>query len=128
MSSAKEKNYYEILELPIDANQDEVKQGYIRAKNAYSQDSLALYSLMTKEECDEVLNLIDEAYSIISDPIKRRKYDEARGFNKLSKEAELNRRYETSPVAGISIDPTEKPKANSENTMSKIMAVKRFSL
>jgi len=31
-----EKNYYEILEISPQANQDEVYNGYIKAKNAYS--------------------------------------------------------------------------------------------
>src|SRR5690606_36451585 len=75
------KNYYEVLEVPTDATSDDIHKGYIRAKNAYSQASLALYSLMTKDECDQILDLIDEAYTILSDPDIRRLYDEARGIN-----------------------------------------------
>jgi len=75
------KNYYEVLEIPISSTQEEIYDGYNRAKNAYSGDRLALYSLMTEDECREMVNLIDEAFSILSDPIKRRKYDKARGFN-----------------------------------------------
>ena len=60
-----EKNYYEILEISPQANQDEVYNGYIKAKNAYSQDSLALYSIMTKDQCVEMIKSIDEAYLII---------------------------------------------------------------
>ena len=62
-----EKNYYEILEISPQANQDEIYNGYIKAKNAYSQDSLALYSIMTKDQCVEMVKSIDEAYLIISD-------------------------------------------------------------
>ncbi len=76
------KNYYDILEVPIAASQEDIKGGYTRAKNAYSQDSLALYSLMTEEECNEILNLIEEAYIVLSDPSKRKEYDNVRGFNK----------------------------------------------
>ena len=43
------KNYYEVLEVPTDASSDDIHKGYVRAKNDYSQDSLALYSLMTKD-------------------------------------------------------------------------------
>ena len=57
-----EKNYYQILEISPTANQDEIYNGYIKAKNAYSQDSLALYSIMTKDQCNEIIKSIDEAY------------------------------------------------------------------
>jgi len=91
----KQKNYYDVLEIPATATQEEIQQGYVRAKNAYSLDSLALYSLMTKEECDSILNLIEEAYSIISDPLKRQQYDEARGLNKDFSYQDANRSAET---------------------------------
>ncbi len=76
------KNYYEILEVPSTARSEEIYHSYQRAKQAYSNDSLALYSLMSQEECRNILEMIDEAYSILSDPIKRKRYDEARGFNR----------------------------------------------
>lgn len=74
------KNYYEILEIPTDSSPEEVYDGYNRSKNAYSQDSLALYSLMSKEECRAMLESIEEAYAILSDPTKRNAYDQARGI------------------------------------------------
>lgn len=76
------KNYYEILEIPANARSEEIYHSYQRAKQAYSNDSLALYSLMSQEECRNILEMIDEAYSILSDPVKRKRYDEARGFNR----------------------------------------------
>jgi DnaJ-class molecular chaperone len=76
------KNYYEVLEIPSTARSEEIYHSYQRAKSAYSMDSLALYSLMSPEECRNVLELVEEAYSILSDPMKRKRYDEARGFNR----------------------------------------------
>ena len=76
------KNYYEVLEIPSTARSEEIYQSYHRARLAYSTDSLALYSLMSHEECRNVLELVEEAYSILSDPIKRKRYDEARGMNR----------------------------------------------
>lgn len=75
------KNYYEVLEVPSNARAEEIYQSYQRAKMAYSSDSLALYSLMSPDECRNVLDLVEEAYSILSDPQKRKRYDEARGLN-----------------------------------------------
>lgn len=76
----KTKNYYEILEVPFNANNQTIKDGYVRAKNAYSGDNAALYTLLTKEECDEILEQIETAFSVLSIPEKRKKYDHAKGI------------------------------------------------
>ena len=78
---ADRKNYYEVLEIETNANPNQIENAYIRARNAYSGDSVALYSLMTKDECDNILNQIEEAYSVLGFPEKRREYDRLRGFN-----------------------------------------------
>ncbi len=75
------KNYYDTLEVPTNASAQEIQQGYMRIKNTYSQNSLALYSLIDQHECKQILDSIEEAYSILSDPEKRVRYDEARGIN-----------------------------------------------
>lgn len=82
MSNSDLKNYYEVLEIASTAKSEEIYHSYQRAKSAYSSDSLALYSLMSPEECRNVLELVEEAYSILSDPMKRKRYDEARGINR----------------------------------------------
>lgn len=37
---------------------------------------------MTREECEAILNQIEEAYSVLGFPEKRKEYDRVRGFNK----------------------------------------------
>lgn len=69
-------NYYEVLEVSALAPQHEVHRAYLRAKETYSPDSPALYTMFTKEEANELLKLIEEAFVILSDPLKRQKYDE----------------------------------------------------
>lgn len=78
---AEKKNYYEVLEVETNANPQQIENAYIRSRNAYSGDSVALYSLMTKDECDSILGQIEEAYSVLGFPEKRREYDRLRGFN-----------------------------------------------
>ena len=75
------KNYYDVLEVEPNSTLQDIHNAYVRTKNAYSGDSAALYSLMSSEECDKILNQIEEAYSIIGVADKRREYDQARGFN-----------------------------------------------
>lgn len=127
MDTEKAKNYYEVLEIPTDASPDEVHQGYIRAKNAYSQDSLALYSLMSKEECDSILELIDEAYTIISDPNKRKAYDQARGINQTVRTPAPERSFGNT----VKLDEhilNQKTDTTTISNMSKKLAKNRFSL
>ncbi|MBF0360688.1 MAG: helix-turn-helix domain-containing protein [Oligoflexia bacterium] len=78
--SSDAKNYYEILEISYNSSPEEIYEGYLRAKNTYSGDGLALYSILTKDECDEMLELIEAAYSILSVPHKRKEYDTIRGI------------------------------------------------
>ena len=126
MNHEKAKNYYEILEIPTDASPEEVHQGYIKTKNAYSQDSLALYSLMSQQECESILELIDEAYSIISDPNRRGQYDEARGLNQSMTDSKRDRSYEMPrPQKEVSVSPSM---TQPHNTMAKIVAKNRFAL
>ena len=129
---AEKKNYYEVLEIPTNASPQEIESAYIRARNAYSGDSVALYSLMTKDECDSVLEQIEEAYSVIGFPEKRREYDRLRGFNMSG----FAQNY-TSPDPGQSA--FERPKDTAvqyedfgsnliEAKVSKITAQKKFNL
>ena len=128
----KQKNYYDVLEIPPVATQEDIQQGYVRAKNAYSTDSLALYSLMTKDECDSILNLIEEAYSIISDPLKRQQYDEARGLNKDFNyherlRASDNFQRNDSPDSKLDAQLGTDSKPN-EGHVKRIVASKKFAL
>jgi curved DNA-binding protein CbpA len=71
-----EQTYYEILEISSQAPHHEVVKAYHRAKSTYSPESPALYSMFTKEEADELLRLIEEAFQTLSNDAKRREYDE----------------------------------------------------
>lgn len=81
---SEKKNYYDVLEIETNSTPGQIESAYVRAKNAYSGDSVALYSLMTREECNEILGQIEEAYSVLGFPEKRREYDRLRGFNKTA--------------------------------------------
>jgi len=76
-----DRNYYEILEVPANATFEQIHQGYQAAKNAYANESLAFYSLMTKDNCQNMMELVEQAYLVLSDPIKRKEYDQERGLN-----------------------------------------------
>jgi curved DNA-binding protein CbpA len=109
-----EKNYYEILDVLTTADQDQIYQGYLRQKNAYSPENIAVYPIMSREDSEKQIQQIQEAFDIIGNPEKRKIYDRARGFN-------LNWYHkETS-----SIQPTKEP---SSSSISKLISVKKFEL
>lgn len=140
------RNYYEVLEISLDASQEEVHRAYSRAKNAYSGDNIALYSLMSADDCNKILELVEEAYSIIGIPEKRREYDRARGLNQPKIEmhdsrntlfqTELNTHQDkslTSQTFEPSKENEDKEKdfsiyRNESAGISKISASNRFSL
>jgi curved DNA-binding protein CbpA len=80
MGKDNKQSYYEILDVNLNANPEVIRMAYIRAKNAYNRDSLAAYSLFDREESKQIIAEIEEAYSVLSDSDKRRKYDESHGI------------------------------------------------
>ncbi|EQC51825.1 helix-turn-helix domain-containing protein [Bacteriovorax sp. DB6_IX] len=114
------KNYYEVLEVQPNSSTQDIQQAYTRAKNAYTGDSLALYSLLSQDEANKILELIEEAYNILSDPVKRKQYNIARGI-------------EHNPSISHSPDPSEKDNEfkqnkNASGEMNKLVAKKRYGL
>lgn len=148
------KNYYEVLEVETNATLQDIHNAYIRSKNAYSGDSAALYSLMSTEECSKILEQVEEAYSVLGVPEKRREYDRARDLNQEHTpegfNEEIMKRPDYKPKTNLSdllSEPTmhseEVTKSNAlkeefkyqqehsirnEASSSKIQAVKKFGL
>ncbi len=71
-----EKNYYEILDIPLDSTAEQIKDAYNRARAVYSEGSVAIYSLYTSEEREEKLTQLSDMYAILTDPAKRKAYDD----------------------------------------------------
>jgi flagellar biosynthesis protein FlhG len=69
------QSYYEILEINEDATLQEVERAYLNAKETYSSNSSALYSMFSKEEALELHKLIEEAYNTLSNNSLRQAYD-----------------------------------------------------
>lgn len=70
-----QQTYYDILEITPAASIEEIQLAFQRAKTTYSQDSQALYTMFSPEEAVELVRLIEEAYTTLSDPVKRQNYD-----------------------------------------------------
>jgi len=79
-----EESYYELLKIPQRASISEITTAYLAAKNAFSRDSIATYSLMPAEDNTELLALLESAYLTLTNPDKRREYDKNLSSNELS--------------------------------------------
>lgn len=63
------KNYYNILQVAQDATQDEIKKAYRRLAKIWHPD------INKSSSATETMQLITEAYVVLSDVVKRRDYD-----------------------------------------------------
>lgn len=72
-----ELNFYEMLDIRPTAAAYEIRQAYSAALQIYQPGSLASHSFFTKEERQEILSLIEEAYRTLIQDQTRKAYDEA---------------------------------------------------
>ena len=70
MSSTK-KDYYEVLGVPKDATEDVIRKAYKKLAIKWHPDK----HVDDKKEAEEKFKEISEAYSVLSDPKKKREYD-----------------------------------------------------
>jgi capsular exopolysaccharide synthesis family protein len=75
MNQMTEKNYYELLDILPRATEEELEQAYRRARKTYGEDSVAVYSLYSAKERENILKTIGMAYETLKDPAKRSAYD-----------------------------------------------------
>lgn len=67
--------YYDILNIPANSSFIEIKRAYRDVLAIYNDDSLATYSLFASDERDNILRIIEEAFSTLIDEDKRATYD-----------------------------------------------------
>ena len=70
MSSPK-RDYYEVLGIPKDATEKDIKKAYRKLAFKWHPDK----NPDNKKEAEEKFKEVNEAYSVLSDPEKRRQYD-----------------------------------------------------
>ena len=75
MKPLAEQTLYEILEVRDDAPLGEIQRAYDRVRSLYGPGSLATYTLMAPEEQALLGQRIEEARSVLFDPVARAGYD-----------------------------------------------------
>ncbi|MBI5343771.1 MAG: polysaccharide biosynthesis tyrosine autokinase [Deltaproteobacteria bacterium] len=71
----KVKNYYQILNVAPVSSREEIEESYARARKMFEEDSVAIYSLYSEREKEEMLEDIIEAHEALIDPVKKDAYD-----------------------------------------------------
>ncbi len=72
------RNYYQILEVDIDASDDEIKKAYKRLARTYHPD----LNPKRKITSEDRFKRLQQAYSVLSDPISREQYDQSIGVSR----------------------------------------------
>jgi flagellar biosynthesis protein FlhG len=71
------ESYYQLLEVEATATADEVARSYRRLKEIYATESPAVYGAYAPREIESLQKRFEEAFAVLTDPEKRRAYDEA---------------------------------------------------
>ena len=70
-----DKNLYEILGVDQNANHLTIKDAYLRQKQTFERNSLALYSISNPQTDSKLLEEIDHAYEVLSCSFAKENYD-----------------------------------------------------
>ncbi|XP_047323443.1 protein tumorous imaginal discs, mitochondrial-like [Impatiens glandulifera] len=69
--NSKPKNYYKLLELDFEAKDDDIRSNFIRLALKWHPDKQK-----NQDNTTTIFQEINEAYQVLSDPSKRREYDQ----------------------------------------------------
>jgi hypothetical protein len=72
-----EQNLYEILEVPSDAAEDDIVKAWDRVSALCAPGALATYTLMAQDDAALLGRRLEEALTVLLDPVARQRYDES---------------------------------------------------
>lgn len=81
MKAWHERTLYELLEVDPSASQETVRQAIQRSRRELAPTSVALYSILSNDERELLMERLDEAQRMLTDPVTRREYDRSIGLD-----------------------------------------------
>ncbi|MDH7512516.1 MAG: helix-turn-helix domain-containing protein [Clostridiales bacterium] len=70
-----ELDFYDLLNLPLDASPQEIEKAYLQALATYHDGALASYGVLAPQERRLILDKIEAAFSTLADTERRKDYD-----------------------------------------------------
>ena len=83
LKKSKRKDYYKIMEVSKDASEDEIKKAYKRQALKWHPDKHSNGDEEQKANADKMFKDIGEAYSVLSDPQKKARYDQGADIEEI---------------------------------------------
>lgn len=125
-----EYNYYEVLEVEENAPQHEVHKAYVRAKETYSSENPALYTVFSPTEAKQLLLLVEEAYSVLGNTRLRNAYHQKIGIPLLKSEQSSDNQGQQRVLPAVNLDlrqkaPLKLEYAQNEKMESEIRACEK---
>jgi hypothetical protein len=80
----RQTNYYEVLDITPNAAPIEIERAYQRAYSLYVVGTTETKTAFSTAELTELSRMIEEAHSVLSDPMRRKDYDESRSRDHVS--------------------------------------------
>jgi len=87
MKPFEQQTYYELLEIPVSAPEEEILAAYARALETYSPESVAVYMLVDPGQVDALRARLTEAMEILTEPDLRAEYDRMIGVSRAESSA-----------------------------------------
>lgn len=81
LKKAKRKDYYKLLDVSKDVDEDGLRKAYRKMALKYHPDKNACADEKEKLKAEAMFKDVGEAYAILNDPTKRRQYDMGATFN-----------------------------------------------
>jgi len=75
MKDLDSRTFYEVLQVPEDADAEDIKRAYLDAMAIYDDDALVTYSLFSEQQRSEILKSIENAFDTLIDEKKRAQYN-----------------------------------------------------
>src|SRR5690606_615425 len=69
------ESHYEILDIEPTASDEDIRKAHRRVRQIYGRDSVVVVGLYGRGRLDLFHRRIDEAYSVLMDPARRKAYD-----------------------------------------------------
>lgn len=116
MNHFEQQSYYELLEVPVTASEEQILDAYARAMETYSPDSIAVYTLADPEQLEALRQRLTQAMETLSELDRRLEYDRSIGLKRSDEELVRMRAESVKHMAGakrVQADPVAEPAAHS---------------